>query len=81
MIRKQEKGINSSVVELSRRKSISREYLRSLSPSEKVEMLAQLQEQFYQFLSIRAANGGKPIPDEWQKWYRARFQYSEMIEN
>jgi hypothetical protein len=81
VINKQKKATTSSTTELSRRKRISRQYLRSLSAKEKIEKLAQLQGQYFQFLSIRAANGGKPIPDEWQKWYRARLQYSRTIES
>lgn len=63
--------------ELARRKKLSRGHLRSLDPMKKIEMLAQLQEQYYQFLSIRAANGGRPIPEEWQKWYQARIHFSD----
>jgi len=38
-----------------------------------------LQEQFYQFLSIREQNGGKAIPEGWRKWYSARKNYSDSI--
>ena len=77
-----EKSINppeSAVDDLRLRKAISRSYIRSLSPNEKVLKLAQLQEQFYQFLSIREQNGGKAIPEGWRKWYRARKSYSDSI--
>jgi|CXWL01.1.fsa_nt_gi hypothetical protein len=66
---------NIAAVELTRRKKIARGHLRSLDPMKKIEMLAQLQEQYYQFLSIRAENGGRPIPEKWQKWYRARLSF------
>ncbi len=64
------------IEDLNRRKKVSRSYLRSLSPLEKIEKLVQLQEQYYQMLEIREQNGGRPIPEKWQKWYRARYQTS-----
>ena len=70
---------NAAVQDLERRKQISRGLLRSLSPIEKIEKLAQLQEQYYQFLTIREQNGGKPIPDRWRKWYRARREYADRV--
>lgn len=63
-----------TIKDLNRRKQISREYLRSLSPLEKIEKLVQLQEQHYQMLLVREQNGGKPIPEKWRKWYQARFE-------
>jgi hypothetical protein len=63
---------NSHVAELTRRKNISRSYLRSLSPEAKIAQLIVLQEQYYEMLSIREANGGKPIPAKWKKWRAAR---------
>ena len=51
----------------------SKGYLRSLSPLEKIEKLVQLQEQYYQMLLIREQNGGRPIPERWRKWHKARF--------
>ena len=61
------------IEDLTKRKKVSRAYLRSLSPAEKVEKLVQLQEQYYQMLLIREQNGGRPIPEKWQKWHKARF--------
>jgi hypothetical protein len=55
-----------------RRKSKSRAYLRSLSAEEKIAHLIDLQERYYEMLSIREANGGRPIPGKWKKWYKAR---------
>lgn len=63
---------NASILDLTRRKGVSREYLRSLSPLEKVEKLCALQTQYYEMLVIREMNGGKPIPEKWKKWYAAR---------
>ena len=65
-----------TIEDLNRRKQISREYLRSLSPLEKIEKLVQLQEQTYQMLLIREQNGGRPIPEKWKKWYKAKYQTS-----
>jgi hypothetical protein len=67
--------LQAEVIEdLNRRKKVSREFLRSLSPLEKIEKLVQLQEQYYQMLEIREQNGGRQIPEKWQKWHRARFE-------
>lgn len=65
---------NRSVAELTKRKNISRSYLRSLSPEEKIAQLFNLQEQYYQMLTTREANGGRPIPEKWRKWRAARFE-------
>lgn len=62
------------IKDLTERKKTSRSYLRSLSPLEKIEKLIQLQEQYYQMLLIREQNGGKPIPQKWRKWHKARFE-------
>lgn len=64
------------IADLERRKKISRGYLRSLSPSEKIAQLADLQEKYYQMLVAREQNGGRPIPEDWRKWYNARHKAS-----
>jgi hypothetical protein len=61
-----------TIQQLTQRKKISRAYLRSLSPLEKIAKLVDLQEQYYQMLLIREQNGGRPIPPKWQKWRIAR---------
>lgn len=58
--------------DLKQRKKTSREFLRSLSPSEKISKLVDLQEQYYKMLEIREQNGGRKIPDKWRKWHKAR---------
>ena len=58
--------------ELTKRKNISRSYLRSLSPEAKIAELINLQERYYEMLSTREASGGKPMPVKWKKWYIAR---------
>ena len=62
----------SQIAELTTRKNISRSYIRSLSPEAKIAQLMNLQERYYEMLSIREANGGKPIPVKWKKWHTAR---------
>ena len=62
----------SQLAELTRRKSISRSYLRSLSLEAKIARLVDLQEQYYEMIAIRAVNGGRPIPAKWRKWREAR---------
>jgi len=63
-----------TINDLNQRKKKSREYLRSLSPEEKIAKLIQLQEQYYQMLKIREENGGRPIPEKWRKWHKARYE-------
>lgn len=65
-----------AIKNLTDRKKVSRQYLRSLSPTEKIEKLVQLQEQYYQMLLIREQNGGRLIPEKWRKWYKARYENS-----
>ena len=64
--------IDNGISELTKRKEESRAFLRSLSPDEKVAKLIELQEQYYSVLALREANGGKPIPSEWRKWFASR---------
>ncbi|MBX3295937.1 MAG: hypothetical protein KF762_09515 [Acidobacteria bacterium] len=63
---------DSEIAELTKRKEISRSFLRSLSPEAKIVRLMNLQEQYYEMLAVREANGGKPIPAKWKKWHAAR---------
>ena len=66
------------VADLKRRKKVSREHLRSLSPAEKIARLVDLQEQYYQMLVVRAQNSGRPIPERWQKWRKARYENANV---
>jgi len=61
-----------SIIELRRSKNASRAYLRSLPLEEKIARLVDLQERYYEMLVLRAANGGRPIPEKWRKWHTAR---------
>ena len=68
-------NLQSEIInDLTRRKKIAREYLRSLSPSEKIAQLVALQEKYYQMLLVREQNGGRPIPERWRKWHKARYE-------
>lgn len=60
------------IADMLKRKTASRAFLRSLSAEEKIRRLMILQEQYYSMLAAREANGGKPIPSDWRKWYSAR---------
>ncbi len=68
------------VADLKRRKKTSREYLRSLSPAEKIARLVDLQEQYYQMLIAREKNGGRQIPEKWKKWHKARYENAAVSE-
>ena len=70
------------VADLKRRKKTSRKHIRSLSPAEKIAKLVDLQEHYYQMLVVREKNGGRSIPEKWQKWHKARYEnvaVSELI--
>ena len=69
---------DKAVKDLIERKRISREYLRSLPPAEKIARLVDLQERYYQMLVIREKNGGRPIPEKWRKWHKARYENANM---
>ena len=62
------------ISDLTRRKKTSREFLRSLSPEEKIAKLVELQERYYKMLEIREQNGGRAIPERWRKWHKARYE-------
>ena len=65
--------LQTEVVEdLKRRKKTSREFLRNLTPTEKIAKLVDLQEHYYAMLKIREQNGGREIPEKWRKWQTAR---------
>jgi hypothetical protein len=49
-----------------------RAHAKELSLEDRLRQLESLQEQSYEILRIRAANGGKPIPPDWQLWAEAQ---------
>ncbi len=63
---------NSSVAMLVEQKRKYREHTRNMSLSDRLRQLEALQEQTYEILRIREANGGKPVPEGWQRWARAQ---------
>lgn len=63
-----------AAIELAKRKAASRAYLRSLPPEAKIRVLMRLQDQYFQFLLAREKNGGKPVPESWRKWHKARSE-------
>lgn len=65
---------NEVVSNLTIRKQTSRDYLRNLSPAEKITRLIDLQERYYKILEIRQQNGGRKIPEKWRKWHKARYE-------
>jgi hypothetical protein len=68
-------NLQTEVIEdLTKRKKTSREYLRNLSPAEKIAKLVELQERYYEMLVIRQKNSGQNIPLKWQKWHAARYE-------
>ena len=68
-------NLQTEIIEdLTRRKKTSREFLRNLPPEEKIAKLVELQERYYQMLKAREENGGRKIPEKWQKWHKARYE-------
>lgn len=63
---------NPSVAMLVEQKKKYREYMRNMSLSDRLRQLEALQEQTYEILRIREANGGKAIPEGWQRWAKAQ---------
>lgn len=65
------------VFNLVQRKKTQREKMQLLSTTERITKLVELQEKYYYFLIACEQNGGRPIPEKWKKWYRARFESSQ----
>lgn len=63
---------NSRVAMFVEQKRKYREYVRNMSLPDRLRRLEALQEQTYEILRIREANGGKAIPEDWQRWARAQ---------
>ena len=57
---------------LAEQKQKYRSYARSLPLSDRLRQLESLQEQSYEILCIREANGGRPVPEGWRQWAKAR---------
>ncbi len=65
--------MNKSIEQLKKQKQIFREYTRKLSVEEKMRQLTALQWHYYELLEIRENNGGRPMPEKWQKWRKAQI--------
>lgn len=57
---------------LAQQKQKYRIYARNLPLTERLRQLETLQEQSYEILRIREANGGRPIPQGWRRWANAQ---------
>lgn len=57
---------------LAEQKKEYRARVRSLPLSDRLRQLEALQEQSYEILRIREANGGRPIPEAWRRWAKAQ---------
>jgi hypothetical protein len=64
--------MNKSIEQLKKQKRIFRNYMKHLSVAEKINHLTNLQWQYYELLEIREKNGGRPIPEKWQRWRNAQ---------
>lgn len=49
-----------------------RTHIRNLSLNERLRQLEALQEQSYEILCVREANGGMPVPIGWRRWAEAQ---------
>lgn len=49
-----------------------RDRVRNMSLSDRLRQLEALQEQSYEILRIREANGGSPVPAGWRRWAEAQ---------
>ena len=68
---------DASIGMLVDQKRVYREHVRSLSLGDRLRRLEALQEQTYEILRIREANGGSPIPVGWKRWAKAQESYKK----
>lgn len=61
-----------AIEDLKRRKRNFRAFTRNMSPTEKICQLELLQKRYYELLKAREENGGRKIPEKWQKWRDAQ---------
>jgi hypothetical protein len=64
--------MNKSIEKLKKQKTTFRNYMKNLSVAEKINHLTNLQWHYYELLEIREKNGGRQIPEKWQKWRNAQ---------
>jgi hypothetical protein len=65
--------MNKSIEQVKNQKKKFRDYMKNLSVAEKINHLTNLQWHYYELLEIRENNGGRPIPENWQKWRNAQI--------
>jgi hypothetical protein len=63
---------NEAIEDLNRRKKKFRAFTRNMSPTEKIIQLELLQKRYYKLLKASEENGGRKIPEKWQKWRDAQ---------
>ncbi len=75
-------NIQAEVIgDLMRRKQTSREYLRSLSPAEKIARLVDLQERYYQMLVVREKTAVVRFPKMAKMAQGSLLKRRNMMEN
>ena len=62
----------ATIEDLKRRKANFRNYVRNLSPTEKIVQLEILQKRSYALMKAREANGGRKVPENWERWNDAQ---------
>ena len=62
----------NSLEQLIESKKNFRRHVRNMSPTEKIRQLELLQRRYYTLLVDRAANGGRAVPAEWERWAQAQ---------
>lgn len=63
---------NEVIEDLTRRKAAMRQYLRNLSPTEKIIQLELLQKRTYNLAETRQQNGKGEIQDKLKIWRKAQ---------
>lgn len=66
-------NFNQEIIEdLKRRKSVLRRHLLNLPLTEKIQQLELLQKRNYAILKELEKNGGRKVPELWEKWRSAQ---------
>ena len=64
--------VSNSKTSLAEQKRKYRIFVQNLPLRERLRQLEELQEQSYEILHVREANGGKPVPAAWKRWAAAQ---------
>jgi hypothetical protein len=65
--------INANLALFLAQKQKYRAHAKTLSLSDRIRQLEALQEQSYEIMRIREANGGKPVSPDWRRWAEAQL--------